>query len=132
MWLSLNNKAACWQEVGPLCPRGVCGGWEKLLGVWGGGGGRGGDHAVCVLSWQRWCVIRRGKKKGSPRRRKWGLECVYLTRPAPTHPWPPSQFPGWGPDLGDVSPLSRGFCRSHYHLTHWGVSKRMELKLGSP
>lgn len=98
---------------------------------------------LCIVSWQRWCVTWRGKKKKKKGvlegvSGEWGLlknlrqECVYLTRPAPTHPWPPSQFPGWGPDLGDVSPLSQGFCRSHYHLTPWGVSKRMELKFGSP
>lgn len=111
--------------------------WKyKTRGV---GGGRGGDHAVCVLCYDGGGVWHEGIKK---KKRvlegvsgEWGLlknlrqECVYLTRPAPTHPWPPSQFPGWGPDLGDVSPLSWGFCRSHYHLTPWGVLKRNGVKV---
>ncbi len=102
-----------------------------------GGGGR--PCWLRIVSWRRWCVTWRGKKR-SPRRRTRGvgvaedlwLECVYRTRPAPTHLWPQSQFPGWGPDLGDVPPLSWGFCHSHYHLTPWGVLHRMELKFGSP
>ncbi len=101
------------------------------------GGGR--PCCLCIVSWRRWCVTWRAKNL-SPRRRTRGvgvaedlwLEFAYLTRPAPTHPRPPSQFPGWGPDLGVVPPLSWGFCHSHYHLTPWGVLQRMELKFGSP
>lgn len=90
-WLALNNGAACRQEVGPLCPRGVNGGGRG--NSWGHekeGKAQKEGRSCCL------CIVTVGDGRLLQLLKQ---EFVYLThtythtKPLPIH-WPPSEFPG--------------------------------------